>query len=187
MNIHQLQASYQQEQDRILLRLNTRTGEEFRLWLTRRMTLVALPHLTQMSQRMGSTSAEGVSHDGAQAGDLAHFKQQESLAQADFQTPYSDTTQLPAGDTPLLVTQLRFTQLGDAMLRLAFEEKLAGAQSTRSFEVTLGLSIVHALLHLLEQVLKAAEWGTAAAPAPSLPDTSELDAFATAERPVYLN
>lgn len=31
MDIHQLQATYQQEQDRILLRLNTRTQEEFRL------------------------------------------------------------------------------------------------------------------------------------------------------------
>jgi hypothetical protein len=187
MHIHQLQASYQQEQDRILLRLNTRTGEEFRLWLTRRMTLVVLPHLTQMSQRMGSTSADAVSHDGAQAGDLAHFKQQESLAQADFQTPYSDTTQLPAGDAPLLVTQVRFTQVGNGTLRLAFDEKLADVEPTRSFEVTLGLSIVHALLHLMEQVLKAADWAIAAAPAPSKPDTTALDAFASAERPVFLN
>jgi len=32
MNIHQLQATYLVEQDRILIRMNTQSGEELRLW-----------------------------------------------------------------------------------------------------------------------------------------------------------
>ena len=39
MHIHQLNVSHVERQDRLLLRLNTQTAEEFRFWLTRRMTL----------------------------------------------------------------------------------------------------------------------------------------------------
>ena len=48
MNIHQLSVNYLQEQDRILLRINTSAGEELRLWLTRRLTLNLWPMLTKI-------------------------------------------------------------------------------------------------------------------------------------------
>ena len=43
MNIHQLSARYNQEQDRILVRINSTEGTEMRLWFTRRLTLALWP------------------------------------------------------------------------------------------------------------------------------------------------
>ena len=56
MNIHQLNVSHNDRQDRLLLRVNTQTAEEFRFWLTRRLTLRLLPALQQALGRMESTS-----------------------------------------------------------------------------------------------------------------------------------
>jgi hypothetical protein len=194
MNIHQLQATYQVEQDRILLRLNTRTHEEFRVWLTRRMVKNIYPHLLQVSQRMGADTAQPVHHDGDQPQDLASFQHQDSIAQADFQTSFSETAaEHPVGAAPLLVSQIKITQVDDHTLHLALEEKTADADATRAFEVSLGLPIIHALLHLLDLVLKGADWGIVTATVPvHLPgnppdDKPTLDAFDAAERPVYLN
>ena len=52
MNIHQLSISHDERQDRLLLRLNTLAGEEYRFWLTRRMVILILPALTQMLARL---------------------------------------------------------------------------------------------------------------------------------------
>jgi hypothetical protein len=173
MNIHQLQATYQVEQDRILLRLNTRTHEEFRVWLTRRMVKNIYPHLLQVSQRMGTDTAQSVHQD--------------SIAQADFQTSFSEAAaEHPVGVEPLLVSQIKITQLDDQTLHLALEEKTADAEATRAFEVSLSLPIIHALVHLLDLVLRGADWGIAV-PTPAANDKPTLDAFETAERPIYLN
>jgi len=45
MNIHQMSVSYVEGQDRLMLRVNTPEGQEFRLWLTRRLTGRLLPPL----------------------------------------------------------------------------------------------------------------------------------------------
>ena len=45
MNIHQLSVTYDPLEDRVLLRVNTTTQEEVRVWLTRRMLTQMLPHL----------------------------------------------------------------------------------------------------------------------------------------------
>jgi hypothetical protein len=52
MNIHQLSVSYDERQDRLLLRLNTQDRQEFRFWLTRRMALRLFPAIEQSVQRM---------------------------------------------------------------------------------------------------------------------------------------
>ena len=45
MNIHQLSVIYVDEQDRILVRVNTLQGQELRFWFTRRLTLGLMPLL----------------------------------------------------------------------------------------------------------------------------------------------
>jgi hypothetical protein len=45
MNIHQMSVQYDERQDRLALRVSNQDSQEFRLWLTRAMTLRLLPHL----------------------------------------------------------------------------------------------------------------------------------------------
>lgn len=188
MDLHQFQAAYQLEQDRILLRMNTRTHEEVRLWFTRRMLTNFYPHLVRSVRSMGNAPVEQISHDGGQGRDLAGFRQQETLAKSDFQTPFNDVSvQYPAGIEPLLVTQIQVTKLGPDALRIAFEEKLEGSAAVRKFEVTLALNMIQSVQHLLEMVLKNSQWGIDPNPAPVLVEAAPVDALALAERPVYLN
>lgn len=186
--IHQLQASYQIGQDRILVRINTHAGEELRLWLTRRMLKNLFPHMSKACEDLVSTLPQQTSHDGADQHALTELSKQESLREADFQTPFDNQAlSLPMGDEPLLVTTVQIATSAAGTVRLGFEEKLPGGSKTRSFELTLNSTLLHGFLHLLETALKQAEWGLTLGEAEKTKNNLLLDAFASAEPPRYLN
>jgi hypothetical protein len=110
MQIHQLSVTYQAEQDRVLLRVNSTSGEEMRLWLTRRLMLGLWPLLTKLQTdqvlKMESAGAEIQRADEELRSMLAEFRKEELLQRADFQTPYQDKPNLPLGAEPLLVTDV---------------------------------------------------------------------------------
>ena len=172
------------EHDRILVRLNTQAGEELRLWLTRRMVKKLFPHLIKASVALVSPQA----HDGADRKALLEFSKQESLQQADFDTPFENQAlALPIGNEPLLATTVHITPGESGSLRLGFEEKIEGLTTSRSFEITLGTSLLHGFLHLLEMSLKQADWGITLGDLEELKKLNPLDAFAAAAPPKYLN
>lgn len=188
MNIHQLQASYVMEQDRILVRMNTRNAEELRLWLTRRMVRHLFPHLTEVTTEMLARQAPDSHHDGANISALKEFKKQESLQRCDFSTPFnSQVTAWPVGDAPLLASTVRLTPGEAGTLCLRFEENLPGAPQTRSFSVTLDHELLHGFLHLLESALQHADWGIALVQGLSSKDSSTLDDSDLVKPPQYLN
>lgn len=188
MKIHQLQATYLVEHDRILVRLNTHAGEELRLWLTRRMVRNLFPHMLQASAELAAPPSLMANHDGADRRALAEFRKQETLQKTDFATPFNtEATVLPIGSEPLLATTVHFTPTQKGALRIGFEEKLAGAAKPRSFEVSLGPGLLPGFMHLLEIALRQADWGIALRDAPPAQDASLLDPFETAQPPKYLN
>lgn len=188
MKIHQLQASYQIEQDRVLVRLNTHSGEELRLWLTRRLTKNLFPHIFKAASALTDTQSQLVSHDGADKLALTQFRMQESLQQADFNTPFdTEASVLPMGHEPLLATTVHMTPAEGGTLRIGFEEKITDSAAVRSFEITLDPPLLHAFTHLLQLVLKSADWGIVPDQLVPSNDTPALDAFGAAEPPKYLN
>lgn len=188
MIIHQLQASYVMEQDRILVRMNTRDGQELRLWLTRRMVRNLFPQLSEVTTEIVARHAPGSHHDGASISALNEFKKQESLQRCDFSTPYNNQVSTwPIGDVPLLVSTIRLTPGETGTLCLNFEESVPGLPQTRSFSVTLGHELLHGLLHLLESALQHADWGIALGQGLSSKDCSTLDDFELVKPTPYLN
>jgi hypothetical protein len=188
MDIHQLQVSYQMEQDRLLVRLNTHSGEELRLWLTRRMIKNLFPHMIRASIETDASSPQLTSHDGADSRALSQFRKQESLQQSDFQTAFKgEASVLPMGSEPLLVTTVHITPLEAGSLRLSFEENTAGPAPGRSCEVILAPALLHGFMHLLESALKHSDWGLTLAEPGEAPDSANLDPLATALPPKYLN
>ena len=186
MQIHQLQASYQADQDRILLRLNTHSGEEMRIWLTRRMLKGMLGHVQRLAdhlQRQRTTTASD-----EEAASVATFDN-------DFDTPfdYNADTALPLGETPLLTTALQVTPEGDNSLKVRFDEIMDGStEPRRSMEIKLGPELLVGFVQVLDAVLKVADWGFALeSPLPPAPvqesKASPLDDFANVARPKYLN
>lgn len=194
MNIHQLSARYHQEQDRILVRINSTEGTEMRLWLTRRLTLALWPTLNKAVVEHVARQDGGANHlrDDASKKMLADFQREAVLREADFSTPYQDApdtaapANLPLGSAPLLVTEVRITPVANGPLKIAFNEQLVGQANGRGFQVELAPPLVHGLVQLLERALQQSAWGEGSDALGASPMQAS-DAPVAADRPKYLN
>ncbi|MEO7391234.1 MAG: hypothetical protein ABIU58_03605 [Ramlibacter sp.] len=191
MKIHQLSVTYQAEQDRILLRVNTAAAQEMRLWLTRRLMLGLWPLLSKLLTRhllkleAAGTSLETADEDLKKM--LADFRKDEFLRHADFDTPYQENqAQLPLGEEPLLVTDVDASPLPNGRLRLGFNEPATGAGKPRSFKMEMEPKLMQGLMHLLEQALARSQWrepfGTS-----STEEATSADEESSQRKPRYLN
>jgi hypothetical protein len=175
MNIHQLSVHHDERQDRLLLRLNTQDLQEFRFWLTRRMTLRLMPAIQQSAVRLEAAQPGVAATDAPAQHLLSEFKRDAFLKKADFATPFENrATQWPLGAEPLLITDAHLTIKPSGALEIAFEDKSDPAQA-RACQLHLQVSLVHGMLHLIQQAIEKAEWGSlgssakATAPGPVTP------------------
>ena len=160
MHIHQVNVSYDAEQDRLLVRINSLSGEEFRAWLTRRLTLKLLPHLGQAAQQQLDKTfppPAQADHSPAKQQLVAQFQQEAAVYEGDFQTPFVEkASALPLGETPLLVTELTVMPMADAKLQLVLLERLPEQQ--RDLQLVLDPALTQGLLRLLNQSMRASAW-----------------------------
>jgi len=162
MRIHQLNVSHNERHDRLLLRLNTQNAEEFRFWLTRRLTLRLMPVLQQTVGRMESNAPQMVAPDPASQQVLTDLKRDAFMQKADFKSAYMEQVQqLPLGEEPMLVTDVQLQLQGSAVL-LTLQDKGKAPQQVQSCQLNLQSSLLHGLIHLLQQALAKAEWQSAA-------------------------
>ena len=199
MNIHQVNVSYSGEQDRLLIRINSQSGEEFRAWLTRRMALELLPHLgrtaqEQMQKTFAPPPASAPLNERREQL-VQNFQKEAAVYDGDFQTPYKDKpVALPLGQEPLLVTEVRFTPLADAKIQVLLLERLPERQ--RDLQLVMDPALTQGLLRLLNQGLKASSWlapppqQLLGGPTADIPVKTEQDVVEAAEAPAkprYLN
>jgi hypothetical protein len=161
MNIHQVCVSYSHEHDRFLVRINTRSDEEVRLWFTRRLTLGLLPLLENASTEQIIQQASPPNPAAPMAEQrrlqLENFQQEAASYNGDFQTPYREKlTALPLGAEPLLVTEVKMTVLAGGELELTLFEKLA--ENTRNLHIKLDAQLSRGLVSLLNQALTTSRW-----------------------------
>jgi hypothetical protein len=159
MNIHQLSVNHDERQDRLLLRLNTQDQQEFRFWLTRRMTLRLMPAIEQSAVRLEAAQPGVAVTDAPSQNMLTELKRDAFLKKADFATPFENrATQWPLGPEPLLITDAHLTIKPSGALEISFEDKSDPAQ-TRACQLHLQVSLVHGMVHLIQQACEKAEWG----------------------------
>ena len=200
MDIHQVSVDYLHEQDRILVRINTREAEEIRLWLTRRLCSGWMPLLRSTVESITAPPAESGASDAADINappaDSAgkpwapEFRTLRQLKQSDFQTPFkSEARAWPLGAEPLLVTTVRMSPCEGGGLELSFEESLIAQKvRSRSFRAMLEPSLLHGFMHLLEQALTGSDWSAPGARVVEASTGQPLtDEAAAAERPRYLH
>lgn len=160
MNIHQLSVHHEERQDRLLLRLNTQDQQEFRFWLTRRMTLRLMPAIQQSAVRLEAAQPGVAATDAPSQHLLTELKRDAFLKKADFATPFDNhATQWPLGAEPLLITDAHLTIQPNGALEISFEDKSDPAQA-RACQLHLQISLVHGMVHLIQQACEKAEWGT---------------------------
>jgi hypothetical protein len=200
MDIRQISIRYRQDQDRILVDINTGAGSEVQVWLTRRMTLrlwpllnrVVIDHFAIPADAKTDGFVDLAAMDSQTKTLLADFKREEAIQKADFNTPYqAGATQHPLGHNPLLVTEVNLTPYGNGQLQLNFSEKLEDPASTRGFQMDLSTELVFAVIKLLGHALEQSHWhiGPASASPPMVVDEAvdEIDLSPDATRPTYLN
>jgi hypothetical protein len=164
MNIHQLSVHHDERQDRLLLRLNTQDLQEFRFWLTRRMTLRLMPAIQQSAVRLEAAQPGVAATDAPSQHLLTELKRDAFLKKADFATPFETrATQWPLGAEPLLITDAHLTIKPSGALEISFEDKSDPTQA-RACQLNLQVSLVHGMVHLIQQSIEKAEWGAVGGP-----------------------
>lgn len=162
MNIHQLSVLHDERQDRLLLRLNTQDSQEFRFWLTRRMTQRFMPAIQQSTARLEAAQPGVAATDSASQQILTELKRDAFLQKADFSTPFeTQATQLPLGSEPMLITDAHLSILAKGGMEISFEDK-TDPQQVRSCQLRLQVSLVHGMVHLIQQAADKAQWGLSA-------------------------
>lgn len=212
MQIHQFSASYQPEQDRILLRVLTFDDVETPLWFTRRLMARLWPTLQRLQadallQREPASVVQASPAPLRQM--LTDYRRQELRQSADFATPYRAPAPAPAVTTamaaematpstatvPLLVTHVDVQPGAEATWQLQLSERLDGDEdSGRRFALSLDIRAMEGVMHLLEQALFTSQWEHpfAAAASPADPgdatrDDDPTDEGAAVPRPRLLN
>lgn len=198
MQIHQLNLKFDAEQDRLLVRINTSTQVELRLWLTRRLTVGVLPLLRKLVAGQLEKSDQPAAPDDAPSKSttaatakvrefLGEIKRDAVLRNSDFATPYKE----PEGSTAppdagaLLVTEVAITPLPSGHLRVKFTGRPGGATANRDVQIDLDDNLMHGFLHLLEKAYVNSQW---AALTVAQVDDEATPGNANAEsRPQYLN
>lgn len=158
MNIHQLSVHHDEREDRLLLRLNTRDLQEFRFWLTRRMTLRLMPAIEQSATRLEAAQPGVAATDVQSQHLLSELKRDAFLKKADFATPFeSQATQWPLGQQPMLITDVQMNVQTNGTLDMSFQDKSDPAH-VKNCRLHLQTSLVHGMVHLIQQAAEKAQW-----------------------------
>jgi hypothetical protein len=182
MNIHQISVHHDERQDRLMLRLNTQDRQEFRFWLTRRMTQRFMPAIEQSAARLEAAQPGVAATDVTSQKILTELKRDAFLQKADFATPFDSQASIwPLGEEPMLITDAHLTIQPRGALEISFEDK-SNPQQIKSCQLHLQLSLVHGMVHLVQQAAEKAQWNLSGTPAPAtdspMPNEQELPRYA---------
>lgn len=157
MSIHQLSVSHDERQDRLLWRLNTLDGQEYKFWLTRRMLTRLLPALNQSLLKLHAAEPGLAASDTVSLQMLRDFRRENLKASADFKTPFATSNQQnPLGQDPLLVTDAHLSLNAQGGMGVVLEQKTDN--SVKSCQLNLSADLVEGLLMLTQQALQSADW-----------------------------
>ena len=164
--IKQIQVAYDAVQDRLLARLNTDSGQEFRLWLTRRALQALWQPLRETLARQPAAAA--LSSAAAQEA-LLSFRHEQAVAQADFGARFESRprVEFPLGKEPMLAARIVVKPGAKGGLALSFLPPQG-----QGITLQLGEQLSHGLVRLLLEGHDKADWqlGLALARSGEAPD-----------------
>ncbi len=148
--ISQLQISYSADEDRILLRINTTSGDEFRFWLTRRFSALLIKALEAHRAADPDISTQPTA---AAKQAVQEFKQEEATSQSNFQEEFKPSEKFPLGEAPLLAYKLSY-KVDGAKLNLSIEPR-----NSPGISIVLDPQLNHNVSRLLRSATETAQWG----------------------------
>jgi hypothetical protein len=152
VKINQVNFSYSPLEDRLLFRFNTLNKNEFRMWLTRSMSVKLLGLLARAVKITLILEQPGLKAVAVEK--LEEFRREAVLAQADYAQPFSAGAEiLPLGAQPILVADI----IMDASQQVSVVTFLLshGQQVNLSLNHDLGVAV----RKLLSDVVDGLDWG----------------------------
>ena len=142
--LHQVNVTYSGDEDRLLLRVTTRLGDEYRIWLTRRYTALLLNMLDKAMDKYG-----GAASLGASPRTKAMFKggAMEKAFDED------KTTNFPLGKKGFLAYGIKSTDSPEGNMHLEILPKKGAGVS-----LNLDKPLLYMFHNLLTQGMARAEW-----------------------------
>jgi len=158
--IHQIQFQFLPIEDRLLLKMNTTSNEEFRFILTRRFVSLLYPILSKIldtnisntpSNKKAPNTAKQATEQISQK--IANQQQQDAKKKPDTSQPYqSNGLTQPLGKQPILLANIS-TQESDNNLSLSLTPK-----NGLGISFIVDQDLTHLLRNLLLESLKFADW-----------------------------
>jgi len=148
--LEQFSASYDGEQDRLLLRIRSSDDAEFRFWLTRRYLALLWPILMKMAEDFSARKTT----DPLTRTTLAELAHGQAVGNADFASQYKEGSLFPLGEQPVLLARINLKPLHGNTQTLTLLP-----QQGQGINLDLDERLVHVLARLLQQAVTAADWG----------------------------
>lgn len=142
--LHQIDVSYEMEQDRLLLRASSAGGEEYRLWLTRRYAGLLLQILQQRIERAGGL--QQLASDRRTAGQLRQGARDQPWDEAEGR-------HFPLGRDGILGYAVKTGDSSDGALALQLLPR-----EGQGLNLNLDAPLLYLLYDLLEQAVLRADW-----------------------------
>ena len=151
MAIHQMQVRYDETQDRILLRLSTTEGSEFRFWLTRRFVKQLWCMLVQMLEWDQAVERQTDVQARRTVLDIQH----EGYAQqANYSKKFEETPRImPFGEAPVVLARAHGKRRDGSTQILSLHP-----QRGQGIDMTLDTKLLHILSRLLREAVAKADW-----------------------------
>jgi hypothetical protein len=107
--LYQMNVSYQAVEDRLMLRINTLQGDEFRIWLTRRFTGLLMQLLAEHIRKSGGEPVVASAPE-------THMM----LKQGALEKPYEEerVKEMPLGKTGILTSKMNYKITANSILVL---------------------------------------------------------------------
>jgi hypothetical protein len=151
--ISQIQVLYDAEEDRILLRVNSTSRQEFRFWITRRFSILLLRVLGEYAQSDPDISLQA---DSQARQTVQEFKREQAVRNAELDKPFrEDGSEFPLGETVQLAYRLTRHRFNEN-LRLGIHPKTG-----EGINIVIDRGINANLTQLMLKAVNQAQWNLA--------------------------
>jgi hypothetical protein len=151
MTIHQIQIRPDEREDRLLMRVSTTDGCEYRFWLTRRFVKLLWSLLLKMAAWDRTVRQQ---LDAATRHSVLEIQHKGYAQQGDFSKNYQESTRrLPLGQTPILLSSAKGVRRDNGLQVLS----LYPAQG-QGIDMTLDARLLHIFAKLLRDAAARADW-----------------------------
>lgn len=147
MSVKQFNGNYIKSEDRLMFRFNTNDGTEYRLWLTRFISL----NLLDIIRRSIHQKLEE-KHTPQIAQVIQEFQEDSVKKSTNFSAPYQPAKNVPLGSDPVLVHGFNLGQK-EGQFSLAFQ-----LANNKTLNLNLPAPALQSLAVLIEKLLDKAHW-----------------------------